>query len=96
MSRGMCLLIDHRDYVTGIGNSSRDSNATRTKCFFSDDSFAGNAAMDGRPTSFILLYRSRGRAGTRVYTSGKSRRLHRIPLSLFCATGTIGLCGNRP
>ena len=29
----MAETIDHRDYVTGIGNSSRDPNATRTKCF---------------------------------------------------------------
>ena len=36
------------------------------------------------------------KTGTRVYTSGESRRLHRIPLNLFCATGTIGLCENRP
>ena len=68
----------------------------RVQNVFADDSYAGNAAMDGRPTSFILLYRSRGRTGTRIYTSGESRRLHRIPLSLFCATGTIGLCENRP
>ena len=48
----------HRDYVTGIGNSSRDPYATRTKCFFADDSFAGNAAQTCHERStdeFILL-----------------------------------------
>ena len=47
----MGVSIDHRDYVTGIGKSSRDPNATRTKCF-ADDSFAGNAAQacHGRST----------------------------------------------
>ena len=69
----VCSAIDHRDYVTGIANFSRDPNATHIKCF-ADDSYAGKALL--RRTVSITKFTAEQKAKSRL----SYKDLFRIPL----------------